>query len=209
MTADERIALVRLKIERANKHIDDLVAAINAFHGTNPYKVGTKRNPETRQLIYYLVSLDHLAQQLYLAGSGASEYRDKTSFPLSPSAQDFNPSFVAKKTEGMRQDAIDAIRALEPYDGGKGADLWTLDRLNNIDKHRLITTVWSTLDAVGLAGIFSGIPGLPAHLEPMVRSVTENLFIRPADRLPLKADDELFIDLPDAERTRIRSSRFR
>jgi hypothetical protein len=41
MTAD---ALVRLKIERADKHIDDLKASLRSFFQSNPYKVGTKRD---------------------------------------------------------------------------------------------------------------------------------------------------------------------
>jgi hypothetical protein len=36
---------------------------------------------------------------------------------------------LGRKVEGMRQDAIDAICALEPYKGGKGADLWNFHRL--------------------------------------------------------------------------------
>jgi hypothetical protein len=221
MTADERLALVRLKIERADKHIIDLQTSLNTFRAANPYEIGTKRNPETRQLDYYLVridpipntiratvgdilnslrsTLDHLAQQLYLAGSGASEYRDQTGFPLSPSANDFKPKFVAKKTEGMRQDAVDAIRALEPYAGGKGSDLWTLDRLNNIDKHRLIAAVWSILDGVGPQSMVQRLPPYFAQFESLFKQMTDSFFIRPADRSPLKAGDILFTDAPDAE----------
>jgi hypothetical protein len=46
MTADERFALIWHKIERANKHIRDLDAAIAAFLATAPYKVAAKRDPE-------------------------------------------------------------------------------------------------------------------------------------------------------------------
>src|ERR1019366_8328710 len=64
------------------------------FFTTNPYRVGTKRNPQTRQLIYYLTSvqdvpariaaiagevlqalrsaLDHLAYALFRAGPGGT-----------------------------------------------------------------------------------------------------------------------------------------
>jgi hypothetical protein len=54
MTADERLALIRLKIERADKHIRDLEATLRSFFEANPYKIATKRNPQTRQLIYYI-----------------------------------------------------------------------------------------------------------------------------------------------------------
>jgi hypothetical protein len=58
MTADERLALVRLKIERANKHIDDLQTAVRSFLDSSPYKVAAKRDPDTRKMIYYLASVE-------------------------------------------------------------------------------------------------------------------------------------------------------
>lgn len=51
------------------------------------------------------------------------------------------------KVKGMRQNAIDAINALEPYKGGAGETLWRLNRLNNIDKHRLLIPACSRLSA--------------------------------------------------------------
>src|SRR3972149_3205168 len=92
MTADERLTLIRVKIERAKKHVGGIQAAIRAFHDTRPYMVGAKRNPQTRQLIYYVSdlkpvpitiaavagdalqnlrsALDHLAYQLVVVGVG-------------------------------------------------------------------------------------------------------------------------------------------
>jgi hypothetical protein len=109
----------------------------------------------------------------------------------------------------MRQDAIDAIRALEPYKGGKGEDLWVLHRLNNIDKHRLIVTVGSSFQSVDLGAYITqrmakafpdNFPGGLPHIE---------LFMRPADTLfPLKTGDELFIDAPDAEANEKMNFRF-
>jgi hypothetical protein len=218
MTAEERIALIRLKIKRADKHINDLKASLRSFLDSNPYKVGIKRDPKSKKPIYYLLAiepvpaciaatagdvlnslrsaLDHLAQHLYLVGTGnAQGYRDKTSFPISPSVKDFKNG-LARKVEGMRQDAIDAIRSLEPYAGGKGNDLWTLHRLNNIDKHRMIFTVGSAFRSVDI-GAYMG-----RRMEKMLGQALPALsaFMRPADNMcPLKAGDELFIDSPDAE----------
>lgn len=218
MTADERLALIRLKIERADKHIDDLKSALRSFLDSNPYKVAIKRDPQTRKPIYYVAgvepvpicvaaiagdtlnslrsALDHLAQHLYLVGTGnAQGYRDKTSFPISPSAKDFESGF-ARKVEGMKQDAIDAIRALEPYTGGKGGDLWSLHHLNNIDKHRMIVTVGSAFRSVDIGAV------MMARMEKILGKAMPALpaFFRPADNMcPLKVGDELFIDAPDAE----------
>lgn len=222
MTSEERLALIRLKVKRADKHIDDLKSALRPFLDSNPYKVTAKRNADTRRLIYYVASvepvpvcipaisgdiltslrsaLDHLAQQLYLVGTGNTQgYRDKTSFPISPSAKDFE-SGLTRKVEGMRQDAIDAIRALQPYAGGNGADLWTLHRLNNIDKHRMIVTVGAAYRSMDIGAV--ALQGLRRAFPEIAIPDTANmaLFIRPADNLfPLEAGKELFMDAPDAE----------
>ena len=42
-----------LKIDWANKHIEELHSALDAFIATNPYVVSEKRNPQTGEHIYY------------------------------------------------------------------------------------------------------------------------------------------------------------
>lgn len=97
----------------------------------------------------------------------------------------------------MRQEAIDAIDAVEPYKGGRD-DLWLLHELDITDKHRLLVAVGSHFQSVDIGpalrrsmeGTFSSITGIT--LPPM--------FIRPADVLfPLNVGDELFIDQADGE----------
>ena len=220
MTADERLALIRLKIERADKHIDDLRDALSAFFGSKPYKVTAQRDPQTRKMIYYLASvqpvpadislitgdvihclrdaLDHLAQQLYLVGTGnANGFRDKTGFPIMPSAEKFKSNFPGK-VEGMRQDAIDAIRCIEPYPTGNGADLYTFHRLNNIDKHRIIVTLVAQHGGVGIGPLLMSTPGIPAEMRELMKGISLTLTPK-GNVIPLKAGDQLFIDLPDAE----------
>jgi len=92
MEADQRLARIRLKVERAKQHIGDLNTGLKAFLGSNPYIVGAQRDPQTRRPIYYLAAvrevptpisllagdiiqnlrsaLDHLAFQLYMLGPG-------------------------------------------------------------------------------------------------------------------------------------------
>jgi len=143
-------------------------------------------------------ALDHLTQHLYLVGTGnAKGYRDQTSFLISKRAKDFK-STLPGKVQGMRNDAVDAIRALEPYPGGKGADLYTFHRLNNIDKHRLILTVGSALRSLDLGAPMAAYAG-KVFGEPFPR---HEVFFKTTDNLfPLEAGKELFIDLPDAEPT--------
>ena len=91
MTANERLALIRVKVERAKEHIRDLEAEVRSFLSKSPYVVGAKRDPQTRKLIYYVANvsetpikiapiagdviqnlrsaLDHLAYQLVIVGT--------------------------------------------------------------------------------------------------------------------------------------------
>lgn len=46
MDADERLAFVRLKVERSEKHLAELQAAIETFLATQPYCVVKKVDPE-------------------------------------------------------------------------------------------------------------------------------------------------------------------
>lgn len=57
-TVDERLRHVTLKVKRAKEHASHLDAQVSAFLNTNPYTVGAKRNPDTRQLIYYVTGVE-------------------------------------------------------------------------------------------------------------------------------------------------------
>jgi hypothetical protein len=217
--ADERFALVWQKVERANKHIGDLVAAIGAFDATKPYRVEVKRDPTTRKPVYFVskidavpldiplilgdaiqnlrTALDHLAQQLYLVGTGSTDLASHTTFPIADTALK-HEALVAKSAKGMTQEAIDAICALEPYKDGKGHQLWVLHKLNNIDKHRALVACAGSFQAFDIAAAT-----LPTML-PSMRAAFEELkltdFIRPKDMLcPLRVGHNLYIGGADEE----------
>lgn len=221
-TADERLALIWPKIERAKKHIADLNSATRAFFDAKPYEVGTKRNPQSRKLVYYVhradpvplgiavitgdithnlrTALDYLHQHLLTVGTSSSfpsKSKDASFYIDGHSDPNHYKTSAQAKVQGLRQDAIDALNGIEPYKGGKGHDLWVLNELNNIDKHRLLVTVASSFQSLDLgAHIGTAIRKMGGSLHPGLPS----LFIRPADNLcPLKVGDELFIDSPDAE----------
>jgi hypothetical protein len=204
----------RGKVERAKKHLHDLEPAIRAFLGTNPYVIGTKRDAETRRLIYYMVSvreppptvlgiagdvlqnlrsaLDHLAYQLVLVGTGKPGPFEHVYFPIFDSASEYKAK-KGRKVKGMRKEAIDAIDAAKPYKGGNDT-LWMLHSLNIVDKHRLLIAVGSAFKGVNIAALagraFSDLPDIQVPA----------FWLRPQDRMcPLKAGDEIFADLPDAE----------
>jgi hypothetical protein len=220
MTADERLMLIQHKIARANKHIVDLQQAIKDFLATGPYKVGFRRDATTRKPIYYVTeaheappalalitgdivqnlrsALDHLAYQLFLVGTGGSVgIGSHVYFPIADSSAKF-ASELARKVRGMRQDAIDAIRALEPYKQGKGHDLWIIHALNNIDKHRLLFTVGGAFQSVNIGAVLAA-SFRNSFGKELPDAALPDLYLRPADVLcPLKAGSELFIDAPDA-----------
>jgi hypothetical protein len=217
MTADERLALIRVKIERAKQHILQLESDIRTFFDTRPYVVGTKQNPQTRQLIYDIVTvretpkilasitgdalqnlwsaLDHLAYQLVLVGTGKPGPFRHVYFPIDNDATKYEADKM-RKVQGMRPAAIKAIDTVKPYKGGNDA-LWRLDQLNNVDKHRLLITVGSAFRSVDINAVIC--PHVHT-LHPDFTAMLPPLFVRPADRLfPLKAGDELFIDTPDSK----------
>jgi len=219
MTADEAIATIRVKIDRAKHHIVDLERQISAFLDTKPYKVGAKRDPETRKPIYYIVSvaetpisiaavagdacqnlrsaLDHLAFRLVVIGLGGTipNHPEYIGYPIADSQAQY-PSFRDGKVKGARQEAKNAIDATKPYPGGNDT-LWRLHKLNNIDKHRLLLTVGSAFRSLDIGAEMQRLMK-ETFPERKIASVEMPMFIRPADRLfPLKAGDELYIGGPD------------
>jgi hypothetical protein len=220
MTADERFALISLKVERANKHIRDLNGAIVAFMATNPYNISTKRDPDTRRPIYFVAevkpvppeiiviladaiqnlraTLDHLAYQLFLVGSaGGAGTGKRVYFLITRDIAEYRKN-SAGRVKGLRQDAIEEIDALEPYGGGKGNDFWVLHGLNNVDKHRALVAAGSSFGSVDL------LPVMMENMSPEMKVAFAgavpklSMFVKPADNLcPLKVGDELLIGAPD------------
>src|SRR5262249_23174019 len=113
-----------------------------------------------------------------------------------------------KYVTGMRQDAIDAISAIEPYKRGKGHQLWVLHRLNNIDKHRLLLAVGSLYRSINLgAYLHPGMQNVMALVGDQWHDLTgipdhplldHRIDVEPR-MFPSKAGDVLFTGLPDAE----------
>jgi len=162
---------VTSKIKRAKEHVSDLEREIRRFLDANPYKVGTKRDSKSRRLIYYvsgvqatpeclaliagdavqnlMSALDHLAYQLVLSDTGDKPPNPNwIYFPIADDAAKYEAK-KHRKMEGARQETLDAIDAIRPYKGGNDL-LWSLYRLNNIEKHRLLITVGSMFQSLDL-----------------------------------------------------------
>jgi hypothetical protein len=221
MTADERLALIRPKIERAKLHVRDLNVALKSFFDTQPYKVGTNHNVEARQFSFNVTAispvpstipsvasdvlqnlrsaLDHLAYQLFIVNGGSGSGRH-VYFPISDSATKYKAE-TPRKVQGLGQKAIKAIDAIEPYKGGNGDKndtLWRLHTLNNIDKHRTLNVIVPRYRSFNVAPI--GLRSLERILGQPLPKLDVFLEVSADDRLrPLQIGDELLTGIPDNE----------
>jgi hypothetical protein len=144
------------KYEWAEKHFNDFIVALEFFKKTNPCEAGRKQDSKTGEIVFYVINvpdidpkislmagdaihnlrsvLDHLAWKLVEANG--KKPTEATGFPIFDTPKKYK-SGAARKVEGMGQIAIQKIDALHPYKG-RNNELWTLHRLDIIDKHRLI-----------------------------------------------------------------------
>lgn len=228
LNAKERVQQILVKVERADRHVEELQQAITAFLATKPFVVGARRDPETRKPFHYVASvhgpppavsaiagdtiqnlrsaLDHLAYQLVVVGTNKPGPFEHVYFSIHNGAT----SYASKKgaqVKGMRGEVIKAIDALAPYRAGDET-LWRLHKLNQVDKHRTIVTVGTAYRSVDLGGYMLRYmldtmpPDSPmrAGLKEIADGKQLQAFFKPADRLfPLKAGDVLFIGGPDED----------
>jgi hypothetical protein len=117
-------------------------------------------------------------------------------FPVSETANIYR-SGRAGKIKGMRQDAIDDV---QPYGGGAGEILYDLHCLDNIDKHRLLLTVWTRLLARSMpASEREKLVGYRRATYPDEVAPDLSHLMAPASNAgPLRVGDSLFT-IPDSE----------
>jgi hypothetical protein len=195
---------IRVKIERADHHITELDAAIRRFLEGRPYTVVGEIDAQGRptyrisdmQPIDPIIAaiagdaiqnirtaLDYLACLLW---GRTNRGECKVSFPITDTAAKYKSEGLGK-IKGMRQDAIDAISAVEPYHGGKGDILWRLHRLSIIDKHRLPITVAGANLGAHLPSLYPEMFPESAKSNPWILDVSQM-------RCPLKDNDVIFRD---------------
>lgn len=183
----------RLKIERADEHIRDLETAIKRFHETKPYVHVREVNAETGDLEYRIRfraappgrfatitgdAVHNLRSAIDLLWCQLVEANGKTVvqsdlFVISDDRGKFEATFkgVKKRIPGP---ARSIITALKPYKGGHDG-LWRLQKLDVIDKHRLLLAVFASNEAIVLTSRMV----VPWQEEPVV---FPPLALRPADR---------------------------
>lgn len=169
MSADA-LQSVRVKVDRAKRHLTQLEADIRAFLVSEPYLVCRVRDPDTGHEHYKLrirqpipeyfagmvgdvihnlrASLDNLATALAIHNGSTSKTKiSETYFPISASKASFE-SEVPKKLAHVSAKHVQMIRRLQPYRGGTLAALRDLHDLDILDKHRAIVPVGAALKHV-------------------------------------------------------------
>jgi hypothetical protein len=193
---------IRIKIDRAKKHLADLNAAIRTFQNGWPYTIKIEKDEKTgyeTHKFFLLVpipdewgaivgdcvhnlrsALDLLACELIRANGGIPG--DYAAFPVGSNFTHFNSSAV-RRINGASADAIKLVRRLKPYDGGNDT-LWRLHRIDIADKHQLLIPVAAAHKEFGVQYDIQGA-GPPDYTPPM--------WLGPASdrKFPLKNGDEL------------------
>ena len=185
MTADESLAAIRLKIERARDHLRDLQDQVGTFLATKPYEVGAKRDPSTRKPIYFVAritttpamlpaiagdvlqnlrsALDHLAYRLEVVGLGRAPSDPRyIAYPIGDVEAEYPPR-RNQTIKAARQEAKDAIDATKPY---RVAGLGMARTFQNIRLFKALTA----LENVKIAAHLRTRAGLAASIFRPIRS---------------------------------------
>lgn len=153
-----------LKVERADKHIDDLERQIATFSDAGPYTFSHRDDAQRGERTFYVhftkqipddfsliigdalhnmrSALDHLAT--HLVEIGIPPKVKNPYYPIFETAEEYEAEKL-RKVKGARPEAIKAIDATQPYKRGNGWALFDLHTLNNRDKHRLVIPAWGGL----------------------------------------------------------------
>lgn len=209
----------RVKLKRAEKRLQELQIWIDKYFAAVPYKVAVRINADRRPEYYVVDALEVPQEIILLAGEITQNLRSALDhlaysafkhnqdnqlkegahiyFPIEDNEEKYIQTKI-RKTEGIPADIVAKFDSFKPYKEGN-ITLWKLNKLNNIDKHRLLIAVGSSYGSINIAPtIWETMRSVVPEKMPQIEEMLPALFIRPADKLlPLKTGDVLFIDLPD------------
>lgn len=152
----------KLKIVRANEHINDLYVQAREFADTDPYSILVENNPETGDSMLK-ISMDQAApdKMLLTIGDAIHNLRSALDFAMSDiefdtlGIRDPHTHFPIRPTRDELVNAIDGglkkkgqwapktvldfiVDSIQPYERGIGEPIWSLNALDIEDKHRLL-----------------------------------------------------------------------
>jgi len=159
----------KLKIARANRHIENLKNLFETFICDNPNRIEIHENsdkksfsvrgifdrdlpPDTPTIIgdalhNLRAALDHLAAEAVRAG-GCEPTRG-ICFPIHKCKSGFDGA-VAGALKGAPQVFVDFVKRQKPHKEGGSAALYNLSKLDNLDKHMVLIP---SISVVRLGGI--------------------------------------------------------
>jgi hypothetical protein len=204
----------QLKIQRAEKHIQELHAVVKSFTAAHPIGVTGRIDPQTGEPVYYVAqtwvvpdevpliagdvlqnlrsALDYLICALVrINGKEPSRF---AAFPIAdqePALQK-DKQWFESKIEDIHEDAKAVIRSLKPYRGGDDT-LWRLHRLNITDKHRLLFTVGVALFHFDVGQHVQATRGTDTEGDELDFNFSPGWT---RSHFPLKTGDVLFRDAP-------------
>jgi hypothetical protein len=204
---------VQRKLEWADKHIGDLGHELAGFRvakskavirENDPNRPGFSRwiltdasipDPITLILgdaIHNLRSaLDRFANDIVRDNGKQPSFT--TDFPIWRSPKFDRKEYeatVETKVGRASKPVVQEFKGLEPYEGGKNELLWALDKLDVVDKHRLVVVLPLRPRSVGL--------NVRAELKKVVspdqaaRLPNQFIYMRPADRAPLEDGSQIY-----------------
>jgi hypothetical protein len=149
----------KLKVERANHHIRDAERQIDIFVKKNFHGIIRQSNTDSTVHVFTMApqnqfpdgigvkigdavhnlrcALDHLTWEVVGRDDGVQH--DKLYFPTGKSGDDFVGA--CKGIKNISQKVRTMFMNLEAFIGGTGEALYVLSKLDNSDKHRIITPV--------------------------------------------------------------------
>jgi hypothetical protein len=153
---------VRLKLDRAEQHLETLNGETDAFFQRDPYFVSYERKPDGSEHVFRVhireapplafglligdslqnmrSALDHLVWQLAILSGSNPPYR-QTAFPVCETPESFRSKGTRDKVRSLAAEHRARIQGMQPFQvGGAAKDhwLWHLNELSRIDRHRVL-----------------------------------------------------------------------
>lgn len=169
------------KVRRAEAHIKEMKSAIRTFLDAIPYRLVAKPNDEATEAVWK-IEVDAIPENIECIAADAlhnlrtpldkmltADFRNpllhhdkaaiqKVKFPAAEGPKHLR-DVLANQEEHLTPPIIKFLRDAKPYPGGTGHVLWTINQLDNRDKHRAllepIRLGFSTLE-VGRIAVFEG-----------------------------------------------------
>ncbi len=166
---------VRLKLARAEHHLETLDRQITSFFGREPYSISYERKPDAGQHVYRVhvsetpplafgiiigdclqnmrSALDHLVWQLALRSGKRTTPSRLTAFPVCDTREAFRSKGTKNKVADLTAEDRTGIERLQPFQiGGAARDhwLWHLNELSRIDRHRILHVVGGVHESIDM-----------------------------------------------------------